>query len=473
MRIAIPGHADAYIDIEEGALPEDVAEAFAATEAGKALADKVGKASYFEAWPLEQDMDDGIAVEIAKTYAEGGIDAVMELAISQDWDSSVEDCYESSTKDDLERALRDFVETATDEADWIDGDELTEACCEALKDRLFDAMREGDTSTFEGSIPSHVRVETGFIPDYNALGVDDMHMSHWDVCFSAETAIPDSNLMRFLKFMNVAPSEFIETCRTRGFDPSKPSRGEGMSDYRWKQAEESAQWWRAILDAEAGRDEEISKLLIQDEHAMAEWNSTVELVRTGKDYDRPTLVPMDDIFTMMTEASYGGVPVWAAKLPLRELLAGKFDKPFTATGGVVGIHDFINGSGYLDVLRGEIRIDPATGGYRHSTAGRWSIDDVYGFVGSVWRAETGAWEKSEWVRNRPNGWTRSAGDGKYATVSLSKGDDGVDEYWVHTFDKDGAEAGPRTTAEVFADLDSAKADADEALAVEWEAAPKP
>jgi len=473
MKIAIPGHDGAFIEIQNEASAEDVAEAFAATDAGKALADKVGKASYFEAWPLEQDMDNATAVEIANTYADGGIGAVMDMAIERDWDASVEDCYESSTKDDLERALRNFVETVTDETDWIDADELTEACCDALKDRVLDVMREEDTSTFEGSIPAHVKVEAGFIPDYNVLGVDDMQMNHWDVCFSAETALPDSSLMRFLKFMNVSPSEFVEACRERGFDPSMPVRGEGMSDYRWDEAQDAARRWRAVLDAEAGRSEEISKLPIQGKYAMAEWNATVELIRTGKDFDRPPLVPMDAIFTMMNESSYGGVPTWAARLPLREILEGKFDKPFTATGGVIGIHNFINGSGYIDVFKGEVRIDPATGGFRRSTAGRWSIDDVYGFVGSVWRAETSAWEKPDWFRNEPTGWTRAAADGRYATVSLTEGEDGVDEYWVRTFDKESGEAGPRATAEVFTDLDSAKADADEALAAEWGAAPKP
>lgn len=473
MKIAIPGHEGSFVTFRKGASAEDIAAAFAATAEGKALADKVGNSSYFEAWPLEQDMSDSSAVEIANRYAEGGIDAVMDLAIENDWDTSAEDCYDSSAKDDLERALRGFVEAVTDEAGWIDGDDLTEACCEELKERVLEAMRESDTSTFEDSIPSHVKVEMAFIPDYDKLAVDDLFMRHWDVCFSAETAVADSNLLRFLKFMNVAPSEFIEACRERGFDPSQPVRGENVSDYRWNEAEENAQLWRAILGVEAGSAEEASKLPINTEYGIAEWNTSVDLVRTCKDYDRPTLVPMDDVFTMMDNASYGGNPVWAAKLPLKEILAGKFNKPFTATGGVTGIHDFINGSGYLDVLKGEVRIDPATGAWRSSTSGRWSIDDVYGFVGSAWRAETAAWEKPEWVRNRPEGWLRSAEDGRYATVTLAKGSDGVDEYRVETFSKDSDESGPRQTAESFIDLDAAKADADSALSVEWASSPAP
>lgn len=473
MRIAVPGYEGAFIEIGEDASPEHVADALAATDAGKALADKVAQASYFEAWPPMQDMDDRTAAQIASAYAEGGIDAVMDMAIEKDWDASVEEHYESVTKDDLKRALRDFAEAAEEAADWLTEEEVTEACCEALKDHLLDAMRDSDKSTFEDSIPSHVKVETAFIPDYNQLGVDDMFMHHWDVVFSAETALADSNLMRFLKFMNVAPSEFVAACRERGFDPSQPVRGKETSDYRWQQVEENAQLWRAVLDVEAGRNDEISKLPLRSSYEIAEWNSAVELVRAGKDCDRPRLVPMDDLFTIMDNASYGGVPVWAAKLPLKDILAGKFEKPFTAEGGLIGIHDFINGSGYLETLKTKISIDPASGGYRRSTSGRWSIDDVYGFVGSAWKAEVSAWDKPDWLRNRPDGWTRASKDGRFAEIKLSQGDAGVPKYWVQTFDKDGSEGGPRQTAEVFAELDAAKADADEALSAEWAAAPAP
>jgi hypothetical protein len=74
-----------------------------------------------------------------------------------------------------------------------------------------------------------------------------------------------------------------------------------------------------------------------------------------------------------------------------------------------------------------------------------------------------------WTQIADNRWrTDSQENGLYGHVIRVKGDDGVDEFWAHTYlDADDIPAGPGETGEVWTDLEDAKNAAETYLGQDW------
>lgn len=469
MIISLGIDADTTVEVAAEDDEEAVATKLSELPAINSIARQVGETSGFAAFETENDMDQSVARELALAYAgngdgEGGF---SDLFVERGWDVDGDSYFrQAGVQDELEKKLAPAVDAIVEEFPDLDGDTVMSGLTEMLREECVQAMHDSDTSKPADAIPSHVTIELPFVPDGHLFAIDDMFTSHHDVVFSAETAIPDSNLIRVLKFFNISPREFVDEAARRGIDLTSGKADEGASDYRRRQAEENALRWRAVLDIGSGSTENISRLPLNGKHEIAEWNRTVEMARTAKDHDRPASLSMDGLFTVLDNASYGGVAVYVCRVPLKEFVSGKYDRPFLATGGFVGVHDFINGSGYIETPDAPVLIDPSKGSYRISP-GKDAVDDVYGIVGSYYRAETSPAEIPEWQRIEPGKWLRTADDGRMAAITLSTARDGTLEYWVSTTDEHGAEAGPRETSEVFLTLEDAKGDGDRSLEAAW------
>ena len=466
MKIIIDAEKNVTIDLPENATDEQVAEALAQTKFIEDIFKKVGKDSYFEAFPTAGDIDLSTANKIVDAYFNDPESGVHQLYIDEDWDENPSTYFHhSGVKSDLKSELSNILDTIYDETD-LDQDDIFEALLEAdegrLRDVIYEAMREADKSTPEKSFPSHLKADITFIPDNHVLGIDDMYPSYSGVCFSAEDARPSSNLMRILRFFNVSPAEFVEECKNRGWDPTNPEIPEDISEYRRKDIELDALTWKSILELGEGTTNFIRQLPLPSKYDIAEWNSTVKEVFGGKDIDRPAAVDMDTLFTILDNASYGGVPCFAARVPIKDILGGQLNGPIKVTGGQIGVHDFINGSGYMDTLSSELIIDPSKG--KMTTR---SIDNVYSMVGSAYKADIEKVELSGWVHTKENQWVKTE-DNRVAEISRTIANDGVEEFWVLTTNEDGDLAGPRETSEVFLSLTDAKEDGDASLKAEWE-----
>lgn len=473
MKITIDAEKNVTIDIPENATDEQVAEALAQTKFIEDIFRRVGKESFFEAFPTASDIDLTTANKIVDAYFDDPESGVHQLYIDKNWDENPSTYfYHAGVKSDLESELSDILDTIYDETD-IEQDDVFEALLEAdegrLRDVIYEAMREADNSTPEKSFPSHLKADITFIPDNHKLAIDDMYPSYNGYCFSAQDARPSSNLMRILRFFNVSPSEFVEECKNRGWDPTNPEIPEDAPDYRRKDIELDALTWKSILELGEGTTDFIRQLPLPSKYDIAEWNSTVKEVVGGKDIDRPMVVDMETLFTILDNASYGGVPCFVARVPIKDILGGQLNGPFKVTGGQIGVHDFINGSGYVDTLAGELIIDPSKG--KLTTR---SIDDVYGMVGSAYKADIEKVEVSGWVHTKENQWIKDTGE-RVAEISRAVANDGVEEFWVLTKNEDGDLSGPRETSEVWLTLEDAKRDADTCLTEEWNiyAAPTP
>jgi len=469
------GIGEAEVDVSERDTEEDVAAKIAALAPVVAIAKEVGASAYFRAFETFDGMSDSTAREIAARWLESrdGEGGIGDLFIENDWCQDGDAYFrEGGPKDELVSRLEAAVEAVTDAFEDLDADEIMEALVEALREDCVQAMYDNDASTPADAIPRHVTVELPFIPDYGDRGIEDLFTSHTDTVSGSETVIPDAALMRALKFFNVSPREFVEEAARRGIDLVSGEVGEGTSDYRRRQAEENALRWCAVLDVEAGSTGNISRLPLRSQGEIADWNETVELARTAKDHDRPASLSMDSLFTVLDNATYGGVPCYVMRVPLKDLVAGKFDTPFLATGGFVGLHDFINGSGYIEAPDGPVLIDPSNGGFRVRES-KDEVDDVYGIVHRYYEARVAPVEVSPWQRIREDMWLRREGDGREAVVTRASAGDGTEEFWIATADGEGEAAGPRAVAEAYLSLEEAKAEGDRALAEEWAASPAP
>lgn len=454
------GGKDVEIEISHEDGMDGAADTFAGIAAVVEIARQTGGGSHFSEFDSDDDLDRSVASEIAAAYLNDREGGVQQLFFARDWGQKAEDYFRNAgVAEDLKASLREAVAALAEGLSDVDEDELLDAVIDRLEGAAVEAMYLNDKSTPADAVPSHVVVEMPFIPDAHLLGIDDMFTGHSGVCFSAATAVPNSNFIRALKFFNVSPLEFVEEAARRGVDLTDPENGD------------NALRWKAVLDVGTGSTLNISKLPLSGKYEIADWNETVALAHTARDFDRQPSLTMDSLFTVLDNASYGGVPVYVARLPLKEILAGKFDKPFLATGGFIGIHDFLNGSGYIKKPDAPVLIDPSKGEFM--PRGRGTVDAVYGIVGSCYRAEIVPTEVPAYQRIKENVWLRTAADGRQAEITMSKADDGADEYWVTTLDVSGSEAGPRGTAEVFLTLDEALLDGDRALAAGWTASPQP
>lgn len=382
--------------------------------------ESIGDDQYFTHFEYDQyGLDGSTCRKLAAAYVEGGLDGLHEKFDTYTLERSPYEYYENvGAKQDVSSFIDEIIEQLKEQLEekgvtavlsGIDDDEsLKEELQDSFKESVIEYMRQSDESDFTDAISPHDKVEVSFIPGYADLAVDDLFTAHHDNCFDPTTAYPDGNLMRILSFLNIAPSEFVKDVKEAyEIDLTEPQIEESYSEYRIKDEEQKAHLWRAILGVEAGRNDEVASLQLNGDYEIRRWNDTVDAFKDKKDYDRPRVFERDGLITVMANASYGGVGAWVARLPLKDLLDGKFDEPFLARGGQVGIHDYINGSGYIEGPENPVLIDLSQGAFRAGRDERKDeVDDVYGFVASALEPKIEEYKKPDWHRAGPGRWIR-------------------------------------------------------------------
>jgi hypothetical protein len=403
------------------------------------------------------DMGNDTARTLGKHFVDRGLEGLEDLIIS---DYATDSDYldlEATVKKALQDVL-DAIESLAEEARAenidMEGD-VSDDLYELFQDDVATWLSEFDTSKPLDIIPSHAEVEVAFVVDYGDLGLDDL-MTHRNAIVSAiDTITPDSNFLRFLKLINLAPSEYIAICAEEGRDPSVAIFDGEVSDYDRRRAEELALQWQAVLDLERDSIEHISKLPLSGKYQIAEWNSRVDLAASIKDYDRPVALTNAEIVTVVDNATDGGVASFVTRLKLRDMVEGKFDKPFLATGGYVGLHDYINGSGYIETPSAPILIDPQISPMAIPSARKDRVNEVYGIVENTFRVQTTPYEAPEWRHAGQAKWVRKH-DGGHVEILRRPGDDGAFDYYTQSFDANDGDPSLVSTYGPFADIEDAK-----------------
>ena len=120
---------------------------------------------------------------------------------------------------------------------------------------------------------------------------------------------------------------------------------------------------------------------------------------TISSYEPTPLLTCKQMWTVIEEASYGGVPCYTISISERDLKAHDFSKQMlcepiswgsrdskhTACGWY-GLHDFVWGSGYVDSIKTAVIIPAGIDSWIATEATGYGLDSIYGLVGSYYEA---------------------------------------------------------------------------------------
>lgn len=207
---------------------------------------------------------------------------------------------------------------------------------EALETRWF-------TEATEGGVPSHAHAEIWWVPGWDGHSLDDTDHVHLRGKRYNSTYIEDldasDGLRNFLQWLNISSEELVaEAIRIR------PGEGEKLRD------------------------------------TLAEKNFSVD-----RDQSRPNVVSPEDALIIIENAGYPYcLPTVHAYVELRSLL--ELDPrlpialPLRCGKMSIGLHDTINGAGYMDTFAGTAVIPPMSLGIGWANRGRYGINETYGLA---------------------------------------------------------------------------------------------
>jgi hypothetical protein len=451
MKVAILQEPLVEIEIGDNEELDAVLDRVAALPEIVAIAEKIGNDSYYTKFYRENEVYKNSQLQpIARAHLSSNFEELNEL--EDQWGNEVGPAYTETVEDDLKGAFDDIAD-ALAELDQFSGEEDTikNGLEERLREICIEAMEESDKSSFADRFGSHDKVELSFALDMNVLGFDDLQVQHTrENQFDAWTADPNANLMRMFKMFNIHPSAFVDAMIEKyGQDPRIPSVADKDKDqeYRVQDAERIATKWKRFDDIAKFGASAVGSIDHLDIYQQREIREIISVARTVHDIDRPAAFDMATLFLIMEEASYGGTPCYTARYPIADVINGKLDKPFLATGGFIGIHNFSNGSGYVEIAKAQILVNPAAGGFTAN-----SIDGTYGMVGSYYDNETRQAPNAGWVHVETDSWrTEETSERSYAKIDRL---DGGRSFWVETF-VDGVSGGLYADMERFDSLQEA------------------
>lgn len=252
-------------------------------------------------------------------------------------DQSIVDEHEllGTTVRNVLRSTAIAVFRCDDEADTLD-----EIVVGHVNDLLYDERIASLLRALHGK-----RTEFIYVPNWDGESVDTMiyelglRPKHWNNSLSVDQLQPSPALDKFLRWINISTDDLIAAARA-----TRPE------------------------DAEA---------LIANLGAFS----------VGRDASRRSLVSPDDAISMLENAGNQCVPMYQCEIDLGELLSLDPNDPMemsTAKGKIhIGLHDVVNGSGYMDTYSGTLTIPADHLGF--GWVGRWSygVDAVYGLVKSA------------------------------------------------------------------------------------------
>lgn len=458
MKVEILQEPSVEIEVGETETLEGVLDRIAELPEVIAIAENVGKNSYYERFRPENTVYSNRQLRpLAEAFLSDDLAAQDEA--EEEWELQLEVDYHETVADKLKDAFDDLAAALTTvERFQYAEDEVKDTLESKLQEICQDAMANADTTTIADRFGDYDKVELSFAIDLDGLGAEDLQVSHnREHQFDPLTADPNAKLMRMFKLFNVHPAAFIEQLIERyGVDPRVPIIDETRKGVDWyvEDANKIAAKWQRFYDVAKDGAPKPGSTDNLDKWEKGDLDRMIEIARTVHDTRRPQALSFDDLFLVMTEASYGGTPVYTARYPIKDIIKGKLREPFLAKGGFVGIHNFSNGSGYVDIAKTDILINPAVGGFITN-----SIDGTYDMVGSYYNNTVTqlAQADADWVQVDVEIWrSEPKGDARhYAQIDVQPyAGDFV--FLLSTADKTGAASGRYAESEVFEDLGAAK-----------------
>ncbi|MBY3151066.1 hypothetical protein HFO56_01405 [Rhizobium laguerreae] len=403
-----------------------VARAFLADEHVKAAVKDHAASFHFRSWDRDGDVDQSTIDKIVGIALDESVERAVDYMIENDFDIDPSDYFhacegvESTTKL-ISGFLAAFVADAAFEEGSAEEESFRETVLQHVIETVEEQMTETDRSTPSDFFKRGDEARIAFVQGYGSQGyLDDIHSEHVDVVCNSETLKPDRNLMLQFKLLNISPVAFVEYYKAeRGQDLANPAFGDGVSEHHRRQLIENAQAWRFACDVFNGVD--VSEAEIPDWLSYGDRaKKMADVVRSCRDLDRPSAVSLGSLEEILDNATYGGVGTWYGRVSAREIMQGQFDNGFVATGGVIGVYDFGNGSGHLLSLENPVLIDLRDGKLVGDARFSYNPERVYGFTRRALDTETLGTKLSDWVQYKAGIWrsATSSENGHYAEISF-------------------------------------------------------
>ncbi len=307
---------------------------------------------------------DGVVFTTAGFAAEGSPLAAFNAKYKAKYGQDPDTVYIANGYD-----LGKVIEAAVTKADSVESTAIRDAIWARMDEVLEEELAAKDTSVPLDAIGKDDHVRLTYVPGMNGLSPEDVMIKAVDRVCSAETVILDERLIPLFVMANVDRDAFVDFVREdKGIDLTQAGFDESWSDYRRAEEEARAASWRD-----------------------ATWTT---------DPDKPELVSKEDLFLILGESSYGGVPSLTISVPLKQFIERDWSLPLViepatirdsgktrTVAGQLGLHDFVWGSGYTITNSSPITIPPdSLKDWCVSEKTGHGFDKVYDMVGWAYRA---------------------------------------------------------------------------------------
>lgn len=137
---------------------------------------------------------------------------------------------------------------------------------------------------------------------------------------------------------------------------------------------------RFLTVVNVSSDEYMSLVLEMRGVDLAEANPAWGSFSVLEDPSRDKLLDGDRLLEAIDGCMYGFHPIVAFKAPARFLIERDWSVPLSITGGIVGLHNFKNGSGDPQRFEGTFTVGARPGAFFVGENRRCDFEEVYGFV---------------------------------------------------------------------------------------------
>lgn len=385
------------------------------------LMEKAAEGVYFTRYSHgDRPYDESLLQNLAKAYLKNpdDLDWIMD---EMGFVSRPDDDY---NRDYTEEKLLDFMSPVIDalaeefEVE-MDLDEIEELVKEKMMDQFCEYVELSDESRPEDAFSHADRIELSFIPGYDQLSIEDLIVTEgFGPCMSWDNIQANANLARTFKFFNVSPVDYADFIKAKyDYDICEP-HPQSDSEYQIASAKKFANKWKILLSVSKG--EGIPAELVEgfNSYEMTDIFEMEKIMRTGIDVSRPPVIDIEQVVEVFDNATYGGVPVFVGRYHMSELLNGKLQEPYIASGkGFVGIHDFINGSGHIVTPQNPVFINSERGGLITR-----SVNDVYGIIESYMDCSIKPARNPDWVKISEDTWLSELYDNNQSVKVIEKKD---------------------------------------------------
>jgi hypothetical protein len=337
----------------------------------------LAKSAGYRRFESGQDLDQKIADEIANTFFEQGREAAEDFIsneIVDEYNNGAENYFhEVMVKGDREMGrLLDAIADPIEDFTGAGRDTIVPMVIGALRERICEKLEEADDSKPFDIIPSHVRIEAFRAFGDDGMAIEDLALTDFvSNVFSLQSVMPNDNLKCLFEAANVGMDDFVAHVMA-----------EHGVNLRGGPKDKALIAWLVGGDY-IKRPDDPQALSNAAARAIA-WKSFVP----KHDPEQPAMLPLKKFCYLFSESSYGGVPCFVCRMPLRKLLDFDWTQPVKmepsgpkgASGGFIAIYDPWNGSGDVQPVDRPMALAAGREGWKVSGQYGYAVDKVFGIV---------------------------------------------------------------------------------------------